>query len=51
MRCHRSTKDYVTRRTAEGKGKTEIMRCLKRHVAGEVFSVLVGKAAVVESSP
>ena len=35
MGCHQPTKDYVTRRTAEGKTKTEIMRCLKRYI---VFS-------------
>jgi transposase len=28
MRCHQPTKDYVDRRTTEGKTKTEIMRCL-----------------------
>jgi hypothetical protein len=27
----------VTRRAAEGKTKTEIMRCLKRYIAREVF--------------
>lgn len=38
MGCHQPTKDYVARRTAEGKTKTEIMRCLKRYIAREVFS-------------
>ena len=33
MGCHQPTKDYVARRTAEGKTKTEIMRCLKRYIA------------------
>ena len=28
MRYHQPTKDYVARRTAEGLGKKEIMRCL-----------------------
>ena len=39
------TKEYAERRTAEGKSKTEIIRCLKRYVAREVFAVLsdVGK--------
>lgn len=36
MGCHQETKDYVARRTAEGKTKTEIMRCLKRYIAREV---------------
>ena len=37
MRWHEPTKAYVARRTAEGKTKREIMRCLKRYVAREVF--------------
>jgi transposase len=39
--CHQPTRDYVARRTAEGKTKTEIMRCLKRYIAREVFPLLV----------
>lgn len=31
------TKDYVDKRTAEGRSKREIMRCLKRYVAREVY--------------
>jgi transposase len=31
------TKDYVTKRTEEGKSKREIMRCLKRYVAREIY--------------
>ena len=31
------TRAYVARRTLEGKSKREIMRCLKRYVAREVF--------------
>lgn len=33
---HEPTIDYVSRRTAEGKSKREIIRCLKRYVAREV---------------
>jgi hypothetical protein len=33
--------DYVARRTAEGKTKTEIMRCLKRYIARGVFPHLL----------
>jgi transposase len=40
MGCHQPTKDYIARRTAEGKTKTEIMRCLKRYIAREVFPYL-----------
>ena len=34
--CQR-TKDYVAKRTAEGKSKREIMRCLKRYAAREIY--------------
>jgi len=40
MRFHQPTIDYVARRTAEGKTKAEIIRCLKRYVAREVFGYL-----------
>ncbi len=40
MRTHRPTVDYVLRRTAEGKSKREIVGCLKRLVAREIFGYL-----------
>jgi len=40
MHCHQPTKDYVARRTSEGKTKPEILRCLKRYVAREVYPLL-----------
>jgi transposase len=40
MRYHQPTKDYVNRRTSEGKSKPEIIRCLKRYVAREVYTAL-----------
>jgi transposase len=40
LRWHQPTRDYLARRTAEGKSKKEILRCLKRYVAREVFAVL-----------
>jgi transposase len=40
LRSHEKTKRYVERRTAEGKSKKEIIRCLKRYVAREVFAAL-----------
>ena len=40
MRYHQPTKDYVKRRTNEGKSKREIIRCLKRYVAREVYTAL-----------
>jgi transposase len=40
MGTDQRTKDYVARRTAQGLSKPEIMRCLKRYVAREVFAAL-----------
>jgi transposase len=37
MTSHQPTKDYIARRTAEGLSKQEIIRCLKRYVARELF--------------
>jgi transposase len=34
------TRDYVTRRTADGLSKPEIMRCLKRYIAREIYAAL-----------
>jgi hypothetical protein len=36
-----TTKAYVERRTAEGKSDREIVRCLKRYLAREIFRLLV----------
>lgn len=44
MRSHQATQVYVERRVKEGKTKTEIMRCLKRYVAREVYHHLVRTA-------
>ena len=41
MRLHQPTIDYVRRRTAEGLSKRDIVRCLKRFVAREVYHVLI----------
>jgi transposase len=40
MRFHQPTIDYVARRTAEGKSKPEIIRCLKRYLAREIWRYL-----------
>jgi ABC-type antimicrobial peptide transport system permease subunit len=39
-----STRSYVERRTAEGLSKPEIIRCLKRYVAREIFTLLTPTA-------
>ena len=38
MKYHEPTRSYVCRRTTEGKTKPEIMRCLKRHIAREIWT-------------
>ena len=40
MSSHQETRRYVTRRRAEGLNTAEIMRCLKRYVARQVFKHL-----------
>ena len=45
------TREYVARRTTEGKSKLEIMRCLKRYIAREVYRVLVPAAAASLPTP
>jgi transposase len=35
-----ATKTYVDRRQAEGKTKREIIRCLKRYIAREIYNAL-----------
>jgi transposase len=40
MSNHPPTRAYVERRTAEGLSKKEIIRCLKRYVAREVYTHL-----------
>ena len=40
LRHHEATRDYAARRTTEGLSKSEIMRCLKRYVAREIYTAL-----------
>jgi len=44
------TKNYVARRTAQGLSKKEIVRCLKRYVAREVFRSLPAKTELAEAA-
>ena len=41
------TRAYMLRRTGEGLSKSEIIRCLKRYVACEVFSVIQNSAEMI----
>ena len=43
------TQRYVTRRTAEGKSKREIIRCLKRYVAREIYQTLTANLRIAPS--
>lgn len=40
MRQDERTRLYLERRTAEGKGKREVMRCLKHYTAREVYCLI-----------
>jgi transposase len=40
LRCSQRTRDYATRRSAEGKSKKEIIRCLKRYIVRQLYYTL-----------
>jgi transposase len=50
MRHHQPTRDYVERRTAEGLSKREIIRCLKRYIAREIYANLP-RPAIEQPAP
>jgi len=50
MRWEPRTRDYVERRTKQGLGKKEIMRCLKRHIVREVHEALLADFAAITSA-
>ena len=41
MSSHPATRAYVARRSKEGPSKKEIIRCLKRYVAREVYQIMI----------
>lgn len=45
MATHQPTKDYVARRTAQGMPRLEIIRCLKRYVARQLYPTITAVAA------
>ena len=45
------TREYMLRRTGEGMSKTEVIRCLKRYVAREVFSALRHSCRIPRTAP
>ena len=49
--CHDlRTRAYLRRRTAEGMSKIEVIRCLKRYVAREVYSIIRQPAQLIENA-
>jgi hypothetical protein len=45
------TRTYLKRRTAEGLSKKDIMRCLKRYVAREVYHTIQADLAHLQDRP
>ena len=50
MRYEPRTREYVERRTKQGLGKKEIMRCLKRYVVREVHKALLADFKILNSA-
>ncbi len=50
LRCDERTKAYAARRTAQGKSRREIIRCLKRHIAREIHQLLTDPPAVPQGA-
>jgi transposase len=48
IRFHQPTIDYVTRRTTEGRTKRDIIRCLKRFLAREIYNRVKADKTAVE---
>ena len=46
LSCDQRSRDYAARRRAEGKTRREIVRCLKRHIAREIYRLLTNPPAV-----
>ena len=47
LRHDSRTREYMSRRTGEGMSKPEVIRCLKRYVAREIYSALRQSAGIV----
>jgi transposase len=50
MRCHPPTRAYVERRTKQGLSKLDIMRCLKRYIAREIYHHLTDPSAIAPTA-
>ena len=51
LRYRERTRAYAERRTAEGKTKTEIIRCLKRYIAREIYHALLADLLSQPATP
>jgi transposase len=49
-RCDPLTKDYLTRRTSQGKTRREAIRCLKRYLARKIYRALEHGPAPVQAA-
>lgn len=50
LRWHTPTRAYATRRTAEGKTKKEIIRCLKRYAVREIYTAITTDLANIATT-
>jgi transposase len=50
LRTDARTKDYVARRMAEGHSKLEAIRCLKRYIAREVFTLITQRQRAINQT-
>jgi transposase len=51
LRHHTQTRAYLERRTNEGLSKREIIRCLKRYIAREIYAALPRPATLTTPPP
>jgi transposase len=51
LACDPRTKAYAARRTTEGKTRKEIIRCLKRYIAREIYKALCRPSSQTPSTP
>ena len=40
LRWDETTQNYLQNRTEKGKSKTDVIRCLKRYLAREIFAIM-----------
>lgn len=50
-RCHPETRDYIARKTAEGKTHRDAIRCLKRHLTRRIWHLLQKPGTDLLNSP